>query len=312
MIWTSLDTWTVITAALAGMACAVPGTFLVLRRQSMLGDALSHTVLLGVVGGYLLAKGLVQLEWIDAAGYEAVLPVFLLMGAVLIGLLTAGITEWIHRRGGVETSASLGVVFTTLFAIGLLLLQAQARLVHIDPQHVLFGQVETAVLQKLPGTGVPQAAFWSGLIFLMNVGLTALVYKELRLAAFDPQAAESMGLNVRLIHYGLMVVTSVTLIGVFDAVGCILAIAMLTAPAVTARFLTHRLGWLLVYAVVIAAVSGAIAHASVLWIIPTIFSGLGYPTVQDASTAGMTCVVAGLLFLAAFFFGPEGGLWRKS
>ncbi|QDT36965.1 metal ABC transporter permease [Stratiformator vulcanicus] len=312
MTWLALDTSMTLITALAGMACAVPGVFLVLRRQSLMGDALSHTALLGVVGAYWLTARIFAAGWIDSAQWETVLPIALTIGAAVVGVATAVLTEWVSRAGGVEESAGLGVIFTTAFALGLLLLVLMDdQRVHIDPDHVLFGQVETAALHVLPGTGTPRAVIWGGTLLLINSLLVCLAYKELRFAAFDAQAAAAAGLNVRLIYYGLMLMTSVTLVAVFEAVGSILAIAMLIVPAVTARFLTSRLSRLIMIAVAIAAASAVIGHACSIYCVPWLARLIGLDGVREANTAGMTAVVAGAAFTAAFLFGPEGGTLRN-
>ncbi len=124
--WGTLDTWIVLTAALSAMACALPGVFLVLKRQSMMGDALSHTVLPGIVCAFLLTHALEVRGWILPATYEATQHASMLVGAAVIGVLSAVLTEWLQRVGKVEATAALGVVFTTLFALGLLLIRVAA------------------------------------------------------------------------------------------------------------------------------------------------------------------------------------------
>src|SRR3989304_4653231 len=149
--WGRLDTWIVVTGALAAMACALPGNYLVLRRQSMMGDALSHTVLLGLVGAFLLMHALRANEWISPATYAATRHTAMFTGAVLAGVLTALLTEGVRKLGRIESTASLGVVFTTLFALGLLLIRWKADSVDIDPGCVLYGTIETVVMDTIQG-----------------------------------------------------------------------------------------------------------------------------------------------------------------
>src|SRR5262245_20812542 len=123
---------------LASMACALVGCFLVLRRMSLMGDAISHAVLPGIVGGFLLHA------WLGGRGVQANLPLMFFAGAVAIGVMTAGLSELVHRLGRVEPGASMGVVFTVLFAIGVILLeQTGGRSIHLDADCVLHGAMES-------------------------------------------------------------------------------------------------------------------------------------------------------------------------
>lgn len=333
--WSSLDTWIVITAALAAMACALPGVYLVLRRQSMMGDAISHTVLLGVVLAFLAGQALVQAGWIDSA-----LPTrhaVMFVGAVFIGVLTAVLTEWVQRLGRVESSAAMGVVFTTMFALGLVLIRMVADDVHIDPDCVLYGIIETVAMQPLgearlpapvvevfqalglfaagerdPGL-VPRAAAVNAGMLLANVLLLLAFYKELRISAFDPELATSQGVNARWVNYALMAVTAATLVAAFESVGSILVIAMLIGPPATARLLTDRLGLMLLWSVLIAAACAVAGHVLAITVPPIIFGRLGYNSNDfDVKTAGMIAAACGLFFVAAVLFAPRYGLISKT
>ncbi|MCA9248843.1 MAG: metal ABC transporter permease, partial [Planctomycetales bacterium] len=156
--WQPLDTWIVVTAALASMACSLPGAFLLLRRQSMMGDALSHTMLLGIVGGYLVAMQLRSSGWLPAADYLFWRQTLIFAGAIVIGVVSALLTQAVEKIGRVEPSAALGVVFTTLFALGLVTLRIQADHVDLDPDCVLYGMVETTALDTVGQSDVPVAA----------------------------------------------------------------------------------------------------------------------------------------------------------
>ncbi|MDA1162273.1 MAG: metal ABC transporter permease [Planctomycetota bacterium] len=310
LFWTELDTWTAFTAALAAMSCAVPGTFLVLRRQSMLGDALSHTVLPGIVAAFLAAY------WLGIVGQnsedDTILQFVFLGGAVAAGVLTAFLTETVQRFGRVENSAALGVVYTSLFALGLLLVRMYADDVHLDAECVLFGAVETVVLNTVGDSSVPTAAVLNGCVLFANLLLLGLCFKELRLSTFDPDLATSLGLNSTLVHYLLMAVTSVTLVAAFRSVGAILVITVLIAPPVAAFLLTERLHVMIGLALAIAGASAFIGHALALWTPVAVFGRLGFTTVDDSSTAGMTAIVCGLIFAAAFLFSPRRGVIVQS
>lgn len=310
--WSMLDTWIVVTAALTAMACALPGTFLFLRRQSMLGDALSHTSLLGIVLAFLLSHALLTSGWISEQTYFATRYSVMALGAIVIGILFALVTEVVRKLGKVESSAALGVVFTTMFALGLLLIRVAADSVHIDPDCVLYGIVETAILDTIPGTSIPRPAVVGAVMVAANLLLLLIFYKELKITAFDPKLATTMGIHADLAHYALMAVTAATLVMAFETVGSILVIAMLIAPPATASLLTVRLGRMVVLGLFIAAAGALVGHAMAIALPAPIFSRLGFPTVVDASTAGMTAVASGLFFVLAIFFAPHQGVVSKA
>lgn len=305
--WSVIDTWIVITGALAAMACAVPGCYLVLRRQSMMGDALSHTALLGVVTAFILAQLVLSAGWISVATFGAFKHGVLFAGALCIGMLTALLTEWIAERGAMERGAALGVVFTVLFALGLLLIRLFADTAHIDPDCVLYGLVELSYV----GVGVPEAAIVNGGMLVVNLLLVLLFFKELRISAFDPALATSLGIPARVMHYGLMASTAVTLVAAFESVGAILVIAMLITPAATAHLLTDKLWKMIPLAMAIAALTALLGHAMAIVAPPLVFTALGYPEVKDASSAGMMAVCGGLMFALAMIAAPRYGLLSR-
>ena len=298
------------------MACALPGNFLLLRRQSMMGDALSHTVLPGIVIAFLAGHWLQSSGWLASGTFGArsgdvAQHTLLFVGAMLLGVFSAVLTEWVQKLGRVESSAALGVVFTTLFAFGLLLLRAAADDVHIDPDCVLYGNIELAVLDTWGQTNIPRAAVINGSVLLVNLALVVVFYKELRIATFDPALATTMGINARLIHYGLMAITAATLVSAFESVGSILVIAVLIVPAATAYLLTDRLSRLLMLSLLFASLSALGGHVMAITLPPVIFGPLGFTRVESASTAGMTAVAAGMMFLAAMLLGPRYGIFSR-
>jgi manganese/zinc/iron transport system permease protein len=308
MQWENLDTWIALTAALVAMSCAVPGTFLVLRRQSMLGDALSHTALPGIVAAFLFAHWMRVNGWFSGEEMGSTFHAILLVGAVAAGVLTAFLTETVQRFGRVENSAALGVVYTSLFALGLLLIRLYADNVHLDADCVLFGTVETVVLDCVGDSDVPKALVLNAFVFALNLMLVLLAFKELRLTTFDPAMASSIGVNASLVHYLLMAVTAVTLVAAFQSVGSILVITVLIAPAVTAWLLTDRMHLMLILAICIAGTSAFLGHLMAITFPTLVFQPLGFETVRDTNTAGMTALACGLLFLLALLFSPRKGV----
>lgn len=309
--WSSLDTWIVVTAMLAAMSCAVPGVFLFVRRQSMFGDALSHTALPGIAIAFLATLAMRELGWISPDTYFAWRHVAVVVGAVFLGVLSAVLTEAVQKVGQVEANAALGVVFTSLFALGLLLVRLYADKVDLDPDCVLYGTVETVVMDRSTLLDIPRAAVTNAMTLVCNLFLVAIFFKELRLVAFDPALATSMGINAQLVHYVVTSVTAITLVTAFESVGSILVIAMLVAPAATARLLVDRLGPLLLVALVVAASSALLGHVLAITVPTLLFHRLGFEEEITASTAGMMAVAAGLIFAAVALFGPRYGIMTQ-
>ena len=306
--WGWNDTWIVVIGALAAMACALPGCFLLLRRQSMMGDAISHTSLLGIVAAFFVSHWLVKLGVISVTTEPVLRHIAMCLGAVVVGVLSAWLAESLQTLGNVESSAALGVVFTSLFALGLLLIRAVADDVHIDPDCVLYGTIETSVLETIGSSDVPRATLVNGVMLAVNLLVTVVFFKELRLSAFDPALATTLCIPANVMHYGLMGFTAMTLVAAFESVGSILVVAMLIIPAATAFLLTKRLEVMIGLSLLFGALSSLLGHVSALTLPPLIFQFFNMPDVRDASSAGMMAAAAGSLFLVAMVFGPHYGL----
>lgn len=295
MQWMVLDTWIVIIGALCAMACALPGCFLVLRRMSMMGDAISHAVLPGLAAAFLLTAS------------RASFTMFI--GAAIVGVATAVFTQWITGLGRVERGAAMGIVFTTLFAVGLILIeQAKHQLVDLDPGCVLYGAIELAPNHvawqfQLGGAsiGVPVAVVVLGSVLLFNAVVVVLAFKELRISSFDPQLATTLGINATAMHYLLMIVTAITTVAAFEAVGSIIVIAMLIVPPAAAYLLTDRMPVMIVISLVLAGGSAFLGHVAAITLPQTI----GF---DSASTSGMMAVTVGGFFVLAWLFSPRHGL----
>ncbi len=292
MIWTFLDTWIVIIGVLSAVACALLGNYLVLRKMSMMGDAISHTVLPGLVAAFLIS------------GTRDVFPMF--VGAVVIGVLTALLVQTISRIGNIEEGASMGVIFTSLFAVGLIMIRQTADDIDLDPSCVLYGAIEMAPLITVDflGMELPRAAVSSGVMLLVNVLFILLFFKELKISSFDPALATTLGINSTLMHYLLMTLVAATTVAAFESVGSILVIAMLIVPAAAAHLLTDRLWLMILLSAVIAAASAITGHLAAI-IVPGWF-GLG-----DTSTAGMMATSAGLIFVGVFLAAPRYGFLSR-
>src|SRR5687768_3645053 len=287
-----LDGWIVAAGILCAMSCALLGNFLVLRKMSMMGDAISHAVLPGLAIAFLVTHS------------RESLPMFI--GAAIVGVLTALFTQWINRFGRVEESASMGVVFTSLFAIGLILIVRAADHVDLDPGCVLYGAIEMVPLdvRNVFGFQVPRAVVTLAIVFAANLLFVLLFYKELKISSFDPELATTLGMNATVMHYLLMTFTAITTVAAFESVGSILVVAMLIVPAAAAHLLTDRLASMIVVSLVLAVLSALGGHVAALTV-PTWF---GF---SDTSTAGMMAVVAGVLFTVAMLAAPRHGVISK-
>ncbi len=298
----SLDLPPMLAGTLAALCCGLLGNFLVLRRLSLMGDAVAHSVLPGIVVAFLIA------------GMRESLPMFI--GAAASGLVAAALIEVVRRYGRVETGAAMGVVFTVLFALGVLLIErAAARHVDLDADCVLHGQLETLFwfpsedssefwsLRTL--AALPRQVWTLALVTLIAIVFISAFFKELRLAAFDPALASSLGFGAGVMHFALMAMVAAAAVASFEAVGSILVIAMFVCPAATARLLTDRLLPQILVSAVAAVLSGVggyvLAAFGPEWI------GMS----NAVNAAGMMTVVSGLLLVAAALFGPRHGLLAR-
>lgn len=287
-----LDGWIVLVAILCAVASASLGCFLVLRRMSMLGDAISHAVLPGLAVAFFLSHS------------RSSLPMFI--GAVIVGILTAFFTEWIHRVGRVDRGASMGVVFTSLFALGLVMIVQAADKVDLDAGCVLYGSIELTPLDTMAllGFEIPRAVVTLGIVTVINLGFVLLFYKELKLSSFDPSLATTLGFNASLMHYLLMILVAVTAVASFESVGSVLVVAMFVVPPAAAYLLTDRLGMMLLISVSLAISSAFLGHLGAIHI-PSWF---GF---QSTTTSGMMAVAAGSIFLITMLCSPSKGVLVK-
>lgn len=277
--------WIMLVGSLTGVACALVGNFLVLRRLSLLGDALSHAVLPGLVVAFLLG-GQVHVGT-------------MLIGALVVGLLTSVLVELLERRAGVSSDAGMGVVFTGLFALGVLLVDRFADAVDLDPDCVLFGLLEFVPLNTVSVAGheIPRAALTMAPVLLLDLAVIVLLWKELKLAAFDPGLATALGFSAGRLHYLLMVLVAVTTVAAFEAVGSILVIAMLVAPPAAAHLLTDRLPRMVVLSALFAVASAV--------------GGYLLAARFDTNTAGMIGLGTGAIYFLAALASPRYGLLSR-
>lgn len=260
-----------LAAALVAVPSAVLGVFLYLRRRSLVADAHSHLALPGIVAAFLLTGSVSS-------------PV-MLGGAVVVGLGASFAIEALSRRRGIRADAAIGIVFTPLFALGVILLSSQVHDAHIDAQCVLFGDV----------LGISDTSLrLLGIVAPVVLMLVAVFYRWLALSSFDAALAHTLGVPVAAVHYGLMTAVALTTMASFEAVGAVLVIALIIVPAATAHILTDRLPAMLAVAVAHGLSSAVLGMYLSIWI--------------NSSTAGAMAVVGGALYALAFLFAPRHGM----
>lgn len=272
-----------LIAAVTAVACALPGVFLVLRRMALMSDAISHSILVGIVLAFFVTEDLAS-------------PL-LIVAAALTGIATVSLVELLNRTGLVREDAAIGLVFPALFSIGVILIARYAGNVHLDTDSVLLGELAFAPFDRFELFGYdlgPQALFLMGGILLLNIVFLLVFYKELKLAAFDAGLAAALGFSPALIHYGLMSLVSVTAVGAFEAVGSILVVALMIVPPATAALLTNRLATMLWLSALIGIISAFCGYWAAHWL--------------DSSIAGSMATMTGLIFGLVFLFAPERGL----
>ena len=261
----------IVLGTLVASSCALLGCFLMLRKMAMVGDAISHAVLPGIVVAYLFT------------GSKAQLPV--LIGAAITGLLTTFLIEFLNKKIRLQEDAAIGIVFTWLFALGVILISVFAGKIDLDQDCVLYGEIAYVGLE---GNGIPQEVWVMGAIFLIILAFVKLGYRQLFITTFDPAYAATVGISTALWHYLLMGLVSLTTVAAFDSVGSILVVSFLVIPAATAYLITHSLPKMMVIAILVG----------------TVGSVLGYflSSIIDSSIAASMSTVCAIEFVLVFAY----------
>lgn len=300
--WTtdlSTTLWIVVMGFLVAAACGLIGNYLILRRMALVGDAISHSVLPGIALAFLISH---------STGSGA-----MFVGALIAGIFTTLLIEVIHKKSRVKQDSAIGIAFTSLFAIGVILISLYASKVDLDQECVLYGEISFVSIQPLmtlqellpfvPAPFLkevllgPVPVVRMAIVFILTVILIILFFKELLVSSFDSGLAASLGINATLVHYSLMSWLSVVVVSAFESVGAILVIAMLILPGATASLWATRLTVILWLSVLNAALSALLGFHLAVWL--------------DCSTAGAMVVMASVLFLLTWIFSPSQGLlWR--
>ncbi len=274
----------VLTAGLVATACGLLGPFLVVRRQAMMGDAVSHAVLPGIVAVFIL--------------FHTRAPVPVIIGAAVFAVACVLLVDWLTGTGLVKNDAAIGLVFPMLFALGVLGVNRYASDAHIDLDATIYGEIAFAPFRSvdIAGLTLARSVVTMAVIVVVNLLVVALLWKELRATSFDPEFSRVAGFSPTLVSRVLLVAVAVTAVTAFESVGAILVVTLLIVPAAAARLVVDRLGPMLVVSVAAGWVSAIAGH--------------GLAIRLDASIAGAMGLVAAGLFVLALVLGPRGGLAR--
>jgi manganese/zinc/iron transport system permease protein len=248
----------------------------------MLGDAISHAVLPGIATAFVLT------------GSRGILP--MLCGAILAGLCAAAVTSLLHRSKLASEDSALGVVFTSFFALGVIIMTWATRKIDLDVGCILYGLPEFIPFDTVPVADlhIPRSFLVLTGAFLLNLVVVLLFYKELCLTVFDPTLATISGFSPRVVHYALIFLTTITVVAAFEAVGSVLVVALLVAPPATAYLLCTRLSSVLGVAMLVGSLSSALGYLLALSL--------------NTSVAGSMSVSAGVLFGVTVVFAPSSGI----
>lgn len=262
--------WIILTGSLVAITSGLLGCFLVLRKMAMVGDAISHAVLPGIALAFLVS------------GTKNSIP--MLIGAAAFGMLCTVLIELFHKKAKLQEDASIGISFTWLFAIGVILITYFADAVDLDQECVLYGEIAFVNFETY--LNIPTAVWLLGGMFVFVLALLIIGYKGLYLTTFDPDFAATIGVSVAAWHYVLMGAVSFTTVLSFESVGAILVVAFLIVPGATAYLLTHNLKWMLVLSALIG-ISAAV-------------SGYFFAAAINASVSGAMVTMLGVFIVCAF------------
>ena len=274
-----------LVAIVVAIACALPGVFLVVRGTTMLSDAITHSILLGIVLGFFVTQDLNS-------------PL-LMVGATITGLIVVWLIETLQRTKLMSSDAAIGITFPLFFSIGIILITRYAGDVHLDTDSVLMGELVFVPFSRvtLLGIDLGPESLWTMLIILgLNFLFIFLFFKELKVTTFDPIYAGVIGISPALMHYSLMGLVSLTAVGAYDAVGSILVVGFMVGPALSAYLLTNNLKKMIGLSVLFAIFNSVV--------------GITFARYLDVSLAGMIAVITGITAFITFLFSPNKG-WVK-
>lgn len=268
-----------LIAILIASSCSILGVFLILKNMAMISDAISHTVLLGIVIGYFLVHDLNS-------------PI-LIIGAGIVGVITVYLVELLNSTNLLKEDSAIGVIFSFLFSIAIILISKFSGNIHLDLDSVLLGELAFASFNRINIFGISLAkGLVTGLIFfIINLSFVIIFYKELKISTFDRELAKTLGMRPLLIHYMLVSLVSTTSVASFDAVGSILVIVFMIGPPLIAYLLTYRLKNMILLSIIIGIISNIIGYYLAILL--------------DVSIAGTISVVIGIIFIIILFISTK-------
>jgi len=260
-----------LTAVLVATSCTLPGTFLILRGTSLISDAISHAILLGIVLSFLIFQ-------------KFYIPL-LFSGAICMGLITIACIEYLIQTKRLHPDAIIGVVFPCLFSIAVILINFYAQNIHLDIDAVILGELAFTPFYQIywRNLSIGSYAIWLMIfILLINITMTIIFYRKLITSTFDPDYASIIGYQPKLTFWILMTTTCITILGAFESAGTILVIAFIIIPPSTAFLITHRITHMIIISILISILGS---------IIGSIFAHI-----MHISIAGSIATIQGVLF----------------
>lgn len=274
----SPELWVLIIGCLVAIPCSVVGCFLVLRKSVMISDAIAHAVLPGIVIAYVISESL--------NGFA------MFIGASVFGILTTFLIETLSRKSFVQKDASIGVIYTLLFSLGIIMMSSLSVNVDLDPEHILYGNIlHTPFYSVITDSGInlgPKSVWTLGVINLLVIGIVVSFFRYFKITSFDAKFASSIGISTMVWHYLLMSMVSFTTVGAFESVGAILVIAFISIPAVTAYLITDSLKKMILLSILISC--------------STVIVGLRLNIFLNSSATGSITLVMFGFFLATFLY----------
>ena len=271
------DFWIILEGSLVAVSCGLLGAYLILRKMAMVGDAISHAVLPGIVIAYLVAQSRSS--------------ILLLLGAALFGLLSTFLIEILAKKARIQSDASIGITFTWLFAIGVILVSLYSGNADIDQDCVLYGDIAFVPLDTLflgeRDLG-PTPIWLQGFNLFLVIAMIRIGYRGFLITSFDPSFSSGLGIKTDTWHYVLMGAVSFTVVLSFNAVGAILVVAFLVVPPATAYLLSNQLQTIMIYTVIFGVLSALIGFYLATW--------------WSASISGAMAVASGILFLGVLVY----------
>ena len=271
-----------LIAILVAGSCSILGVFLVLKSMAMVSDAITHTILLGIVLAFFIVHDLNS-------------PL-LIIGAGIVGVLTVYLVELLNSTRLLKEDSAIGIVFPLLFSMAVILISKYTKNVHLDVDSVLLGELAFAPFNRIEifGFSVAKSLVSIFIIFIVNFLFITIFFKELKISTFDKALAVTLGMQPVLVHYILMSLVSVTAVTSFGAVGSILVVAFMIGPPITAYLLTNKLKEMIALSLLIGGVASVI--------------GYNMAILFDVSIAGSIAIIIGVLFIIVLIVSPKSGL----